>query len=286
MEFRVNPLSRRSFNSLVALVAALALTACTTSSVLEVPSPQADPQKYAAIVIDAKDGSILYSRAADQPRYPASLTKMMTLYLLFEAIEGGRISRNGTITVSANAAAKPASKLYLKAGDTISVETAIRALAVKSANDVATAVAEEIAGSEEAFARRMTTKARSLGMRSTVFTNASGLPDSRMRTTARDMALLSIALRRNYPHYYSYFSLRSFDFKGKKITGHNKVLDMVAGADGIKTGYIRASGYNLAASVRRSGKSLVAVVMGGDSGRARDAHMAQLLTASFNKASR
>lgn len=268
------------------MLLSLAVSACSTSDTLEISAPQAEPSKYAAIVIDAKDGSILYSRAADEVRYPASLTKMMTLYLLFEALETGQMSRSTQVPVSAYAAARPASKLYLKAGSTIDVDTCIRALAVKSANDVATAVAEQVAGSEEAFARRMTAKARALGMRSTVFTNASGLPDSNMRTTARDMAILSLALRQNFPQYYSYFALRSFEFRGKTITGHNKVLDMVAGADGIKTGYIRASGYNLATSVRRSGKSMVAVVMGGESGRARDAHMAQLLTASFNRASR
>ncbi|WP_421858954.1 D-alanyl-D-alanine carboxypeptidase family protein [Oricola sp.] len=279
-------LSRRSFHALVASAAVLALTACSTSSVLEIPEPQADPQKYAAIVIDAKDGSVLYSRAADQLRYPASLTKMMTLYLMFEALESGRLSRNSQIPISANAARKPASKLYLKAGQSIDVDTAIRSLVVKSANDVATGVAEHLAGSEAAFARQMTAKGRQLGMRSTVFTNASGLPDTKMRTTARDMAVLSLALRRDFPQYYSYFSLRSFQHGGKQITGHNKVLEQVAGADGIKTGYVRASGYNLATSMRRGGKSLVAVVMGGDSGRARDAHMAQLLSASLKKASR
>ncbi|TCD14626.1 D-alanyl-D-alanine carboxypeptidase [Oricola cellulosilytica] len=278
-------MTRRSFHA-IALLCITSLAACTTSSVLEIPAPQADPQKYAAIIVDAKDGTVLYAKAADEPRYPASLTKMMTLYLLFEAIDQGRLSRMSQIPVSANAATKPASKLYLKPGETIGVDTAIRALAVKSANDVATAVAEQLAGSEEAFAYQMTAKARALGMRSTVFTNASGLPDPQMRTTARDMALLSLALRRNFPHYYSYFSLRSFDYNGKTIRGHNKVLEMVAGADGIKTGYVRASGYNLAASVQRSGKSLVGVVMGGDSGGARDAHMTQLLTASFNRARR
>ncbi|WP_199223257.1 D-alanyl-D-alanine carboxypeptidase family protein [Oricola cellulosilytica] len=278
-------ITRRSFHA-IALLCITSLAACTTSSVLEIPAPQADPQKYAAIIVDAKDGTVLYAKAADEPRYPASLTKMMTLYLLFEAIDQGRLSRMSQIPVSANAATKPASKLYLKPGETIGVDTAIRALAVKSANDVATAVAEQLAGSEEAFAYQMTAKARALGMRSTVFTNASGLPDPQMRTTARDMALLSLALRRNFPHYYSYFSLRSFDYNGKTIRGHNKVLEMVAGADGIKTGYVRASGYNLAASVQRSGKSLVGVVMGGDSGGARDAHMTQLLTASFNRARR
>ena len=277
---------RRSLNALIALAATAALAACTTSSVLDLPAPQADPSKYAAIVIDAKDGSVLYSRAADKARYPASLTKMMTLYLLFEAMENGTLSRNSRIPISANAARKPASKLYLRAGETIDVDTAIRALVVKSANDVATGVAEKLAGSEAAFARRMTAKGRQLGLRATVFTNASGLPDPKMRTTARDMATLSLALRRDFPQYYNYFSLTSFDHKGKRITGHNKLLDQVAGADGIKTGYIRASGYNVATSVRRSGKSVVAVVMGGDSGRARDAHMAQLLSVSFRRARR
>ncbi|QKV17910.1 D-alanyl-D-alanine carboxypeptidase [Oricola thermophila] len=271
---------------LQSLILSAFLAACTTSGVLEIAEPEAEPDKYAAIVVDAKDGSILYSVAADRKRYPASLTKMMTLYLLFEAIDSGRVSKTTQIPVSATAARKPASKLYLKAGSTIDVDTAIRALVVKSANDVATAVAEYLAGSEENFARQMTAKARRLGMTDTVFTNASGLPDSGMTTTARDMALLGLALRRDFPHHYGYFSLRSFEFRGKQIRGHNRVLEMVSGADGIKTGYIRASGYNLAASVRRNGRSLVAVVMGGKTGTARDAHMAQLLAASFNRSRR
>lgn len=272
--------------ALTSLLAAIFLAACSTSDTLEIAAPQAEPSKYAAIVVDASDGSILYSVAADQKRYPASLAKMMTLYLLFEALDSGQVSKSTPIPVSANAARQPASKLYMKAGDTIIVDTAIRALAVKSANDVATAVAEFLAGSEDAFARRMTAKGRQLGMSHTVFTNASGLPDAGMSTTARDMALLGLALRRDFPNHYAYFSLRSFDYKGRQIRGHNKVLDQVAGADGIKTGYIRASGYNLAASVQRSGRSLVAVVMGGKSGSARDAHMAQLLTATFNRSRR
>lgn len=271
---------------LASFVAAMFLSACSTSDTLDIAAPQAEPSKYAAIVVDANDGSILYSVAADQKRYPASLAKMMTLYLLFEALDSGQVSKSSPIPISANAAKQPASKLYLKAGETIPVDTAIRALAVKSANDVATAVAEYLAGSEDAFARRMTAKARQLGMRQTVFTNASGLPDAGMTTTARDMALLGLALRRDFPHHYAYFSLRSFDYRGKQIRGHNKVLDAVAGADGIKTGYIRASGYNLAASVKRNGRSLVAVVMGGKSGSARDAHMTQLLTATFNRSRR
>jgi D-alanyl-D-alanine carboxypeptidase len=259
------------------------LSACTTSDTLDIAPPQAAPSKYAALVVDASDGAILYSNGADETRYPASLAKMMTLYLLFEAIDDGRMSKSTQIPISANAAGRPASKLYLKAGTTIDAETAIRALAVKSANDVATAVAEYLAGSEEQFARQMTAKARALGMNSTVFTNASGLPDSGMRTTARDMARLGLALRQRFPHHYYYFALRSFDYRGKTIRGHNRTLDQIAGADGIKTGYVRASGYNLVTSVRRGDKSVVAVVMGGDSGSARDAHMAQLVTASFNR---
>ena len=277
---------RPLFSVLQFVLAAALLSACSTADTLEIAKPQAEPSKYAAIVVDAEDGKVLYSVAADQTRYPASLTKMMTLYLMFEALQNGRLSRSSQIPVSANAAKQPASKLYMKVGTSIDVDTAMRALVVKSANDVATAVAEHLASDEDRFARLMTAKARQLGMGRTVFTNASGLPDTGMRTTARDMAVLSLALRRDYPQYYSYFRLKSFEYRGKTIRGHNKILDMVSGADGIKTGYIKASGYNLAASVRRNGRSLVAVVMGGKSGSARNEHMAQLLNANLNRSSR
>ncbi|MCI5075773.1 D-alanyl-D-alanine carboxypeptidase family protein [Oricola sp.] len=288
MEPALSPASRirRSFASLLLVLAVTALSACSVSDTLEIAAPQAEASKYASIVIDANSGKTLYAVAEDQTRYPASLTKMMTIYLVFEALETGRLSKTSEITISANAAKQPASKLYMKAGSSIDVDTALRALVVKSANDVATAVAEKLGGSEKAFARRMTSKARALGMSRTVFTNASGLPDSAMRTTARDMATLALALRRDFPQHYSYFRLTSFEYRGKTVRGHNKVLGMVSGADGLKTGYTRASGYNLAASVRRNGRSLVAVVMGGKSGSARDAHMTQLLTASFNRARR
>ncbi|WP_193175377.1 D-alanyl-D-alanine carboxypeptidase family protein [Oricola nitratireducens] len=285
LNFQLRPRAR-FFIVLLSLIFTAELTACSTSDTLDIAAPQAEPSKYAAIVVDAKDGKILYEVAADQIRYPASLAKMMTLYLTFEALENGRLSRTTMIPLSATAARQPATKLYMKAGDTIDVDTAIRALIVKSANDVATALAENLAGSEKAFARQMTAKGRSLGMTRTVFTNASGLPDPKMTTTARDMAVLGMALRRDFPQYYSYFALRSFQFRGKTVRGHNKLLGMVAGADGIKTGYIKASGYNLAASVNRNGRSLVAVVMGGKTGKARDAHMAQLLTATFNRSRR
>ena len=270
--------------AVLSLLFAAVLSACSTTATLEIAPPKAEPSKYAAIVVDASEGTVLYQVAADQPRYPASLTKMMTLYLLFEALEHGRVSKSTQIPISAHAASRPPTKLYFKAGDSIDVDTAIRAMVVKSANDVATAVGEYLGGSEEMFARTMTLKARALGMGRTVFTNASGLPDEAMTTTARDMAILGLALRRDFPQFYGYFSLRSFEFHGKTIKGHNKVLDMVSGADGIKTGYTRASGFNLVASVRRGGRSVIAVVMGGDSSRARDNHMKQLLTATFNKA--
>ena len=265
---------------------AIAVAACSTSETLDVrPASFAamQPDKYAAIVIDASDGRVLFAEQEDQLRHPASLAKMMTLHLLFDALESGRTTLSSSIPVSSYAASRPASKLYLKAGETISVDLAIRALAVKSANDVATAVAEYLAGSESAFAAQMTARARSLGMASTVFTNASGLPDPQMVTTARDMARLSLSLRRRHGAYYHYFALTSFEFRGNTVTGHNKVLEALPGADGLKTGYIKASGFNLATSVRYRGKSLIGVVMGGSSGGGRDRYMMDLMTQNLRK---
>ncbi|PSM19742.1 D-alanyl-D-alanine carboxypeptidase [Nitratireductor sp. StC3] len=265
----------------------LLVTACSTSETLRTAVPSSTSSsspKYAAIVVDAQDGRVLFARNADSARYPASLTKMMTLYLLFEAMEQGRVSRDTPIPVSAYAASRPPSKLGLKAGQPVPADIAIRALATKSANDVATAVAEFLGGTEERFAAMMTAKARQLGMVGTVFRNASGLPDSRQRTTARDMAKLGMSLRRRFPAYYPYFSLTSFAYRGKTIRGHNKVLETVRGADGIKTGYTRASGFNLATSVDRDGRRVVAVVMGEKTARARNAHMAELIEAYLPKA--
>ena len=272
-----------------AIVALFLLAACSTSSVLSTsraPVPTSESPKYAAIVVDAHTRRVLYSAHADEIRYPASLTKMMTLYLLFEAVESGRIPRDAQIPISANAAARPASKLYLKAGQTIDLDTAIKALCTKSANDVATAVAEYLGGTEERFAAMMTATARRLGMRDTVFTNASGLPDPGQRTTARDMAALGMALRTRFPRYYPYFSLREFQFNGKTITGHNDILRRVRGADGIKTGYTRASGYNLVTSVNADGKRIVAVVMGEESSTKRNDLMEQLIQRFLPRASR
>jgi D-alanyl-D-alanine carboxypeptidase len=239
----------------------------------------------AAIVVDAKTGKVLYSDDADARCYPASLTKMMTLYLLFEALDSGKTSLNTRITVSAHAAAQAPSKLGLKPGQTIAVKDAILALVTKSANDMAVAVAEHLAGSEGAFAARMTAKARSLGMSRTTFRNASGLPNPGQVTTARDMATLGRALQEHYPKYYAYFSTKSFVYGGRRIATHNRLLGRVAGVNGIKTGYTRASGFNLVTSVNRNKRLLVAVVLGGKSGRARDQRMASLIEDYLPRAS-
>ena len=268
----------------VLFVCASLASACTTTSVLDTKPFEPPTQRYAAIVIDASKGEVLHETRADAIRFPASLTKMMTLYMIFERLGTGQLKKNTLITMSKRAAAQPASKLWLKAGDQITVDKAIQALVVKSANDVAYAVAEHIGGSEAGFARMMTTKARSLGLRSTVFKNASGLPNSRQVTTARDMAKLGIKLKRRFPQHFHYFGRSSFTFKGKRIRGHNKVLTRLKGANGIKTGYTRKSGYNLVTSVTRNGKTVVGVILGENSGRLRDQHMVELMQAYMPKA--
>lgn len=245
---------------------------------------QAIAAKYASIVINADNGRVMYARNADAMRYPASLTKIMTLYLLFEEIKSGRMDMDSRIGVSKLAASRSPSKLYLKPGQSISAEQAIYALVTKSANDVATAVAEAISGTERSFAKRMTRKARALGMRKTVFKNASGLPHSQQKTTARDMARLAVAMRRDFPRLYRYFSTQSFNWKGRKFGNHNKLLAHYSGTDGIKTGYINASGFNLVASVKRHGVRLIGVVFGGKSSRSRDKHMMKILDAQFKRA--
>lgn len=251
------------------------VTGCSTASTT-IPAIAAG-DRYAAIVIDANTGKTLFASNADAQRYPASLTKMMTLYMLFEAMQAGRMDKDTRIPVSAYAAARPPTKIGFRPGQSIRAEDAALAMITKSANDVATAVGEYIGGSEERFAQMMTAKARRLGMRNTTFRNASGLPNMAQHTTARDMAILSIALRQHFPNEFSYFSRRSFVFRGQTINGHNRLLGRVEGVDGIKTGYTNASGYNLASSVSLDGRRLVAVVMGGNTGASRDAHMAQLI---------
>ncbi len=242
--------------------------------------------RYAAYVLDANTGKVLFARNADERRYPASLTKMMTIYLIFEAIEAGRITEKTQVPFSKNAASEPPTKLGVKAGGSITVETAIRALVTRSANDVATAVGEFLGGSEAGFARMMTAKAKQLGMSRTQFRNAHGLPNPQQYTTAHDMAILGVALREHFPRRYDYFATRSFAYGKQRINTHNRLLGRVKGVDGIKTGYTRASGFNLVSSVRADGRSVVAVVMGGQSGRSRDDHMAALIREHLPRASR
>jgi D-alanyl-D-alanine carboxypeptidase len=234
-------------------------------------------EKYAAIVMDAKTGEVLYARNADARRYPASLTKMMTLYLLFEAMEQGKYTKKSYLTASRRASMQPQTNISLRAGEKIPVETAIHALVVRSANDVAVVVAESLGGTVENFAQRMTNKARQLGMRGTVFKNPHGLPDYNQHTTARDMAKLAIALRRDFPQYYDSFSVRKFSWKRANYVTHNRVMLRYAGADGIKTGYINASGFNVVTSVQRNGRTLIGAVFGGNNASARDDRMIALL---------
>ncbi|MEL0062243.1 MAG: D-alanyl-D-alanine carboxypeptidase family protein [Candidatus Puniceispirillum sp.] len=245
---------------------------------------RAEASKYASIVMEEASGRVLFSRNADSLRYPASLTKIMTLYLLFEDIEAGKISLKSRIPVSKRAAGRSPSKLYLKPGQSINAEQAIYALVTKSANDVATAVAEKLAGTERKFAKRMTRKAKSLGMTRTTFKNASGLPNRRQRSTARDMARLAIAIRRDFPQFYKFFSTKSFSWKGRQFKNHNQLLANYSGTDGIKTGYINASGYNLVAAVERRGVRLIGVVFGGKTSRSRDRHMISILDRQFKRA--
>lgn len=276
----------RRLSFALALIASLAtsLGAPTAAVAAQVPYLQlpATEPKYAAIVVDANTGEVLYAKRADSPRYPASITKVMTLYLAFEAISEGRLKPTDLITVSAKAASQPPTKLGLAAGQQITVDDAMKAIAVKSANDMAVALAEHLGGTEQRFAALMTLRGQELGMSNTRYVNASGLPDSRQISTARDIAILSRAVMRDYPQYYSYFSLRSFTFRGVTVNNHNRLLGQMWGVDGLKTGYTNASGYNLAASAVRDGRRLIAVVLGGRSTVTRDDHVEDLLLTGFD----
>jgi D-alanyl-D-alanine carboxypeptidase len=239
---------------------------------------------YSAIVVDANSGKVLHAAEADGIRHPASLTKIMTLYLLFERMETGKIKTDTLLKVSAHAASQSPTKLGLKAGDTIKVEDAILGLVTKSANDAAVTIAEALADDEEEFAKLMTRKARALGMSQTVYRNASGLPDRDQVTSARDQALLGRAIQDRFPREYRYFSTKSFTFRGATMGNHNRLLGSVMGVDGIKTGFVNASGFNLVASMKRNNRHLVAVVLGGSSGGARDARMRSLLEKYISEA--
>jgi len=240
------------------------------------PASRYEPP-YASIVVDANSGAVLESTNPDSPRHPASLTKIMTLYLLFERLDSGKIKPTTEFDVSEHASEQAPSKLGLKPGDSITVENAIRSIVTKSANDVAVIVAEALGGSEPEFARMMTKKARELGMAHTTYVNASGLPSDEQITTARDQVLLGRAIQDRFPKYYAYFQTRAFVFRGHAIRNHNKLLGAVEGVDGIKTGYTNASGFNLVTSVRRAGRHIVAAVFGGRTANSRDARMRDLI---------
>lgn len=237
--------------------------------------------KYASLIMDAETGRILHQTNAYTRNYPASLTKMMTIYMVFDALESGVWKLNKRLRISRRAARQPASRLGLTPGQSISVKQAILALVTRSANDVATVIAENMSGSERSFALHMTAKARKLGMSRTTFRNASGLPHRGQMSTARDMARLARALVRNHSRHYHFFSTTQFKYGGRVHRNHNKLLVSYEGTDGIKTGYIRASGYNLVASVKRGGQRLIGVVFGGNSSKQRNRHMTSLLNKGF-----
>ncbi len=232
---------------------------------------------YSAIVVDGNTGNVLHSASPDALRHPASLTKIMTLYLLFERLDAGKFKLDSPLKVSEHASVQSPTKLGVKPGQTIEVEDAIKAIVTRSANDVAVVVGENIAGDEDDFAELMTQKAHALGMSHTVYRNASGLPDDEQVTSARDQAILGRAIQERFPRYYRYFSTRVFNYHGVSIGNHNHLLGQVDGIDGIKTGYTRASGFNLVTSVHRDGRYLVSVVMGGSSAGSRDARMRELI---------
>ncbi|MFN3514736.1 MAG: D-alanyl-D-alanine carboxypeptidase [Phenylobacterium sp.] len=276
--------ARRLFASLALGAVTAIAPAAATSAQAQIPYTElsASEPKYAAIVVDATSGEVLYAKRADSPRYPASITKVMTLYLAFEALAAGRIKLDDPVVVSPRAAAQAPTKLGLKAGESLTVEQAMLSLATKSANDIAVALAETLGGTESRFAAMMTLRARELGMTQTRFVNASGLPDSRQISTARDLAILSRAVMRDYPQYYDLFSTRNFTFRGTSMRNHNGMLNSVPGVDGIKTGYTNASGYNIAVSAVRDNRRLITVVLGAPSTAARNQNAEQLLLTGFD----
>ena len=274
--------ARRLF--LVLGLAATALSTAATPAAAQIPYFQdlmaASQTKYAAIVVDAKSGEILYAKHADSPRYPASITKIMTLYLTFEQLAAGKMRLDDRVAFSPHAAAQAPSKLGVRSGDSVTINEAISAMTTLSANDAAVAMGEKIAGTESRFAALMTLRAQELGMQNTHFANANGLPDSRNLSSARDIAILSRAVMRDYPQYYHYFSLEAFNFRGREIGSHNHLLG--PGVDGLKTGFTNASGFNIAISGVRDNRRLIVVVMGGPTRVTRDQNAEDLLLTGFN----
>lgn len=270
---------RPAIAALVALTLVIGLLGAGVWNRAEAQSD--DNSRYAAIVVDAGSGEVLFARHADSRRYPASVTKIMTLYLVFEALERGTVTVDDVITVSPLAASQPPSKLGLAAGQTIRLDDAMRATAVRSANDMAMVLAERIGGSQARFASMMTLKAEELGMTQTRYANPNGLPDSRQLTSARDLAILARAVMRDYPQYYSYFGQHDWAYQGRGYRNTNGLLYADSGYDGIKTGFTNASGYNLAASAVRDGRRIITIVLGGRSSATRNTHLAQLMDTGF-----
>jgi D-alanyl-D-alanine carboxypeptidase (penicillin-binding protein 5/6) len=273
----ISALIRRGFLSLL-LVAALAMTPTSPPLVAQ----SSDNSRYAAIVLDAESGEILFERHADSQRFPASITKVMTLYLAFEALAEGKARPGDLLTVSRHAASEPPSKLGLAAGQTITLDDAMRATAVRSANDMAMVIAEHLGGSQSGFATMMTRKARELGMTQTRYFNPNGLPDSRQVTTARDLSILARAVMRDYPQYYSYFGQHDWVYNGREYRNTNGLLRSGAGYDGLKTGFTNASGYNLAATAVRDNRRLITIVLGGRSTASRNQHVVALMNTGFD----
>lgn len=269
---------RRAAAALLALTLTMAIAAPTAAPV---SAQSSDEGRYAAIVVDATNGEVLFARRADSPRFPASVTKMMTLYLVFEALSTGRVSLDDELTVSPLAASQAPSKLGLAAGQKIRLDDAMRATAVRSCNDMAMALAEYVGGSQARFAAMATQKAQQLGMTGTRYVNPNGLPDSRQITTARDLAVLARAIMRDYPQYYSYFGLHDWVYGGREYHNTNGLLLGGNGYDGIKTGFTNASGYNLAASAVRDGRRIIVIVLGGRTTASRNAHVAGLMDTGF-----
>lgn len=262
-----------SFLVKAALAVGILLTLGTVST--------AAAEKYASIVIDLETDDVLHARHADAPRYPASLTKAMTLYMLFDAMKAGEVKLYEQLPVSRAAASQPPSSLRLRAGATITTKDAINALITKSANDVAVVVAERLGGTEQRFATLMTAKAKSMGMDSTTFKNASGLPNAQQLSTARDMSVLARRLLDDHADYYGYFANTKFSWGRATYKNHNQLIGRVVGVDGIKTGYTRASGFNLMASAKRRGRRVVAIMFGGSTARSRDQHVTDLIEAAY-----
>jgi len=278
----VKSTSSRAFATATLLGLVLIPLYGTPAAAQQKAKPYSPPS--AELVMDFHTGEVLYSRSADAERHPASLTKVMTLYMLFEELESGKTTLDSKIRVSTRAAGQVPSRLGMRAGERIRVEDAIYALVTKSANDVACAIAEHLAGTEPEFARRMTQRAKQLGMNRTVFKNASGLPNRAQITTARDMAILAKRVQIDFPQYYHYFSTKEFVWKDNRFRSHNHLLGRYVGTTGLKTGFTNASGFNLTATVQRDGKAVIGVVLGGRSVKARDDQMIAILDRAMPRA--